>query len=161
MKLRFPVLPCLLMCLLPAPAVAACAFTGNMTLFQIDGAVPVDNAAVPAPEIESSSLVRGAGGGASCDGLGFFTVELKWPRGSGYALDEVGFEYRLVSGEAPQGLFAGTVLASPVNGRKAQHQFTWQDVPPDQQRPMPMVVEVRAVTRDRQRGAPARFVVGQ
>lgn len=161
MTLRLPIALCVLLVALPGPAVADCLFAGNMTPFNADTVAPVDSAEVPVPEIESSRLVRGAGGGASCDGLGFLTVELRWPRGSRYPLGEVGFEYRLVSGDAPKGLFATAALASPVNGRRAEHQFSWEDVPPEQQRPMPLVLEVRAVTRDHRRGAPARIVIGQ
>lgn len=150
----------MLLCAMPAHAAAACMFTSNVTPFQADGRdgglALVDNAQIPAPEIEASSLTRGIGGGATCDALGFMSVQLKWPRGSDYSLDEIGFEYRLVSGQAPDGLIPAAVVASPVSGRKAEHQFTWQDVPTSQQLPLHLELEVRAVTRDRQRGAPAR-----
>ena len=151
----------LLLCALPAQAEASCGFAGNMTPFQADTSVLVDNVLVPAPEVESASVVRGAGGGASCDALGFLSVEIRWPRGSDYDLDEVGFEYRVVSGEPPDGLLPAGVLVSPSNGRRAEHQFTWQDLPPEQQQPIHLVLEVRAVTRDRQRGVPARIAVDQ
>ncbi|AKC85404.1 hypothetical protein [Pseudoxanthomonas suwonensis] len=157
MKLRY----LMLLCALPAQAAAACMFTSNMAPFPADTSALVDNARIPAPEIASSSLVRGAGGGATCDALGFVSVQLRWPRGSDYSLDQIGFEYRVVVGEAPEGLFPGTVLASPVSGRRAEHQFIFQDLPPAQQRPLDLVLEVRAVTPDRQRGAPARFVLGR
>ena len=157
MKLRY----LLLLCALPAHADAACMFTSNMTPFQGDTSALVDNARIPAPEIASASIVRGAGGGATCDALGFLSVQIKWPRGSDYDLEQVGFEYRVVSGEVPEGLFPGGVLVSPSSGRKAEHQFTWQDLPPGQQRPLSLVLEVRAVTPDRQRGAPAQIVVTQ
>lgn len=157
MKLRY----LLLLCALPAHAAAACMFTSNMTPFQADTSVLVDNARIPAPEIESASVIRGAGGGATCDALGFLSVQIKWPRGSDYDLDQVGFEYRVVSGEVPEGLIPGGVLAAPSNGRKAEHQFTWNDLPPDQQRPIHLVLEVRAVTPDRQRGVPVQIVVNQ
>lgn len=146
----------MLLCAMPAPAAAACMFTSNVTPFQADAPALVDNAQIPAPEIEIASLTRGIGGGATCDALGFLSVQLKWPRGSDYSLDEIGFEYRLVSGQAPEGLLPAVAVASPVSGRKAEHQFTWQDVPTSQQVPVHLELEVRAVTRDRQRGAPAR-----
>ena len=157
MKLRF----LLLLCALPAHAAAACMFTSNMTPFQGDTTILVDNGGIPPPEIESASIIRGTGGGATCDALGFLSVQIKWPRGSDYDLDQIGFEYRVVSGEAPEGLIPGGVLVSPTNGRKAEHQFTWQDLPPDQQRPTRLVLEVRAVTPDRQRGRPAQVVVSE
>jgi len=146
----------MLLCAMPVQAAAACMFTSNVTPFQADTSALVDNTGIPAPEVEAANLTRGIGGGATCDSLGFVSIQLKWPRGSDYDLDEIGFEYRIVSGEPPAGLVPQTVVASPVSGRKAEHQLTWQDVPTDQQRPLHLELEVRAVTRDRQRGAPAR-----
>jgi hypothetical protein len=153
---------CLLMllCAMPAQAVAACMFKSNVTPYQPGTPALVDNAQIPAPEIEESSVTRGIGGGATCDALGFMSVQLKWPRGSDYDIAEIGFEYRVVSGRAPDGMLPATVVASPVSGRKADHQFAWQDLPPDQQKPMDLVLEVRAVTRDGQRGAPAQVRIG-
>jgi hypothetical protein len=136
-------------------------FTSNMTRFPADTSALVDNPRIPAPEIESTSIIRGAGGGATCDALGFLSVQIRWPRGSDHDLEQVGFEYRVVSGEAPEGLFPGGILVSPSNGRRAEHQFSWQDLPPGQQQPIRMVLEVRAVTADRQRGEPAQVVVNQ
>ena len=148
----------MLLCAMPAQAMAAaCMFTSNMTPFQADTSALADNSGIPAPEIVVSSVTRGIGGGATCDALGFVSIDLKWPRGSDYDLDEIGFEYKVVSGEPPEGLIPTEVVASPVNGRKAEHQFTWQDAPTAQQRPIHLELEVRAVTRDRQRGAPARL----
>lgn len=146
----------MLLCVMPTQAAAACMFTSNLAPYQVDASTLVDNATIPAPEIEASSITRGIGGGATCDALGFMSVQLKWPRGSDYDLGEIGFEYRLVGGEAPAGLLPASVVSSPVSGRRAEHQFTWQDVPTDQQRPMHLELEVRAVTRDRQRGMPVR-----
>lgn len=150
----------MLLCAMPAQAAAAaCLFTSNVTPFQGDASTLVDNTEIPAPEVVVSSVTRGIGGGATCDALGFMSIELKWPRGSDYDLDEIGFEYRVVNGEAPEGLIPASVVASPVSGRKAEHQFTWQDAPTAQQRPLHLQLEVRAVTRDHQRGAPARVWV--
>lgn len=150
----------MLLCAMPAQAAAAaCMFTSNVTPFQGDASTLVDNIEIPAPEVVVSSVTRGIGGGATCDALGFMSIELKWPRGSDYDLDEIGFEYRVVNGEAPEGLIPTTVVASPVSGRKAEHQFTWQDVPTAQQRPLHLELEVRAVTRDHQRGVPTRVWV--
>lgn len=151
----------MLLCAMPAQSAAACMFTTNLTPFQSDTSVLVDNSNIPAPEIERASLIRGTGGGATCDATGFLSVEIRWPRGSRFDLDEIGFEYRLVSGDAPAGLLPDKVVVSPVAGRKAEHQFAWQDLPPAQQKPMQLVLEVRAVTPDHQRGAPARVFVTQ
>jgi hypothetical protein len=150
----------MLLCAMPAQAAAACMFTSNVTPYQPGTPALVDNARIPAPEIEDTSVTRGIGGGATCDTLGFMSVQLKWPRGSDYDLEEIGFEYRVVSGQAPAGMLPSGVVASPVSGRKAEHQFAWPDLPPDQQQPMDLVLELRAVTRDGQRGAPAQVRIG-
>ena len=90
----------------------------------------------------------------------FMSIQLKWPRGSDYDLDEIGFEYRVVGGDAPAGMLPEAVVVAPVSGRRVEHQFTWQDVPAGEQKPLYLQLEVRAVTRDRQRGAPARVTYG-
>lgn len=149
----------MLLCAMPAQAAAACMFTSNVTPFAADTSTLVDNAGIPAPEVEASSLTRGIGGGATCDSLGFMSIQLKWPRGSDYDLDEIGFEHRVVGGDAPAGMLPEAVVVAPVSGRKVEHQFTWQDVPAGEQKPLYLQLEVRAVTRDRQRGAPARVTV--
>ena len=60
----------MLLCAMPAQAAAACMFTSNVTPFAADTSSLVDNAGIPAPEVEASSLTRGIGGGATCDSLG-------------------------------------------------------------------------------------------
>ncbi|MBO9718356.1 MAG: hypothetical protein J7507_16560 [Pseudoxanthomonas sp.] len=151
----------MLLCAMPVQAAAAgCMFTSNVKPFEADTSALVDNTEIPAPEIEGSSVTRGIGGGATCDALGFMSIKLRWPRGSDYDLEDIGFEYRVVNGDAPAGLIPATVVASPISGRKAEHQFTWQDVPTTEQRPLHLELEVRAVTRDHQRGAPVRVTIG-
>src|SRR5690606_40932227 len=59
-----------------------------------------DDPSLPAPELESLDVTRGLNGGASCDQMGFMSVKLRWPRGSRFDLNEIGFEYRLVQGSA-------------------------------------------------------------
>ena len=58
-------------------------------------------------------MARGTGGGAACDGLGFVSVKLKWPRGSDHELDQIGFEYRLVQGSVPEGVVPGNSRSMP------------------------------------------------
>ena len=100
-------------------------------------------------------MARGTGGGAACDGLGFVSVKLKWPRGSDHELDQIGFEYRLVQGSLPEGVVPAGVVAAPVNGRRSEHLFTWQDQEPARQQPIHALLEVRAVTGDGHRGTGA------
>lgn len=149
-----------LLCALPAQqAAAACVFTSNLSPFRASATALVDDQALPAPEVESVSVTRGTGGGASCDQMGFVSVKLRWPRGSDYDLDEVGFEYRVVQGQAPEGLLPAGLVSAPASGRKAEHLFTWDDVLPGRQQAMHLQLEVRAVTPDSRRGPPAMLRV--
>ncbi len=106
-------------------------------------------------------MARGTGGGAACDGLGFVSVKLKWPRGSDHDLGQVGFEYRLVQGSLPEGVLPAGVVAAPVSGRRSEHLFTWQDQEPARQQPIHALLEVRAVTGDGHRGTPVQLVLQQ
>nr|WP_246429179.1 hypothetical protein [Pseudoxanthomonas broegbernensis] len=143
----------LLCCVWPAQeAVAACAFTSNLSSFAAETSRLVDDSSLPAPEVESVHVTRGLNGGASCDQMGFLSVKLRWPRGSGYGLDEIGFEYRLAQGTAPEGLMPPGPVVAPVSGRKTEHLFTWFDGTPAQQQALNLMLEVRAVTPDQRRG---------
>lgn len=145
----------LLCCAWPVQhAVAACVFTGNLETFGPGVVQLLDDPGLPAPELEGLDVIRGLNGGASCDQMGFLTVQLRWPRGSRYDLDEIGFEYRLVQGTAPEGLVPAELVTSPSSGRKAEHRITWLDGAPAQQQPLDLTLEVRAVTPDRRRGPP-------
>src|SRR5690606_23628060 len=111
------------------------------------------------PEVEDVSFTRGLAGGASCDQLGFLTIKLRWPRGP-HDLEDVGFEYRVVNGEAPEDLLPEGLVVAPVRGRRTEHQLTWNDGAPGEQRPLRLLLEVRAVTSDGLRGPPAQVRVG-
>jgi len=150
----------ILLCALPVQALAACAFDTNLKPFHVARSSLVDTADLPAPEVEEVSFTRGLGGGAVCDQLGFLTVKLRWPRGD-YDLEDIGFEYRVVRGEAPEGLVPqGPVVASSIRGRRTEHQLTWVDGPPAEQQPLRLLLELRAVTADGWRGPPVQFRVG-
>jgi len=144
----------ILLCALPAQAAGACVFTSNLQPFAAQTASLVDNGALPLPEIEATRITRGLGGGATCDEFGFLSVQLRWPRGSRWNLDEIGFEYRLVGGDAPAGMLPAGVVSAPASGRKAEHLFTWPDGPPERQQALHLQLELRVVTPDRQRGPP-------
>jgi len=151
----------ILLCALPAQGFAACAFDTNLAPFKVASSQAVDTADIPAPELEDVSFTRGISGGAVCDQLGFLTIKLRWPRGSRYDLEEIGFEYRVVGGEPPEGLLpAGPVMAAGVKGRRTEHQLTWNDGRPGEQEPLRLLLEVRAVTADGWRGQPAQVRVG-
>ncbi|HET6395775.1 MAG TPA: hypothetical protein VFF91_02930 [Pseudoxanthomonas sp.] len=148
----------ILLCAWPAQAALACAFQSNVKSFAV-AAPLVDAAELPAPEIEEVSVTRGLGGAASCDQRGFLTVRLRWPRGSSYDLEDIGFEYRVVRGQAPEGMLPAEPVAADASGRRTEHLFTWQDGAPAQQQALQLQVEVRAVTPDRRRGPPATLAI--
>ncbi len=151
----------ILLCTVPARAMAACAFDTNLAPFKTSTSQRVDSSDLPAPEIEEVNFTRGLAGGAVCDQLGFLTIKMRWPRGSRYDLEELGFEYSVVRGEAPEGLIPdGTVTVPGHRGRRVEHQLTWDDGRPGEQQAMRLLLEVRAVTANGLRGAPAQVRVG-
>ena len=149
-----------LLCALPVQqAAATCVFTSNLSSFARPTTALVEDNSLPAPEVESIDITRGTGGGASCDRMGFVSVKLRWPRGSDFDLEELGFEYRVVQGQAPDGLVPDGAVTAPASGRKAEHLFTWEDRVPAEQQALHLQLELRAVTPDSRRGPPAVFRV--
>lgn len=144
----------LLLAALPQAALA-CGFTGNLTSYAVSGSLR-DDLALPAPEVASVNVTRGLAGGGKCDRLGLLSVALQWPRGTGFSLDEIGFEYRLVQGEAPEGLVPEAPVVARSNQRGSEHVLTWPD---EVQAPLQLLLEVRAVTADGRRGQPAQVRV--
>lgn len=149
----------LFLCMLPAQAIGACAFDTNLQPFKVARSSLLDWSDLPPPELEQVTLTRGLGGGASCDQLGFLNIQLKWPRGTPYDLEEIGFEYRVVSGEAPEDLVPDAPVVAPIRGRRTEHQLTWNDGTPDGQQPLHLVLEVRPVTAEGWRGRPLQVRV--
>ncbi len=148
--------------LLPAQAVEACGLNTRMAPFELQaGATPSDapEGTIEAPELRVTEITRGLGGApGTCDGSGLLGVRLDWPRGD-YALEDVGFEFRVISAEAPYAVFPAEPVRVISDSRRADLLFLWPDDAPAQQKPVRMEVEVRAVTHDYRRGPPARFRV--
>lgn len=155
MQLKYALAICA--CLVMADA-AACNLSTGTTPFAV-AAAPAEDAGdgLRAPALEMVSLTRGINGRASCDTSGLLTVSVEWPRGTDYKLRDLGFEFRVVGGEDRLSIFPGTPVAGRVDGRRSEFVFVWQDGPPAQQRPIDLVVEVRAVTPDNRRGPPAQL----
>ncbi|MGS1078945.1 hypothetical protein [Pseudoxanthomonas beigongshangi] len=148
--------------LLPAQAVEACGLNTHMTPFELQaGATPSDAAedSLRAPELKVTEITRGLGGApGTCDGSGLLGVRLEWPRGD-YKLEDIGFEFRVVSADSPYALFPAEPVRVISDSRRAELLFLWPDDAPGQQKPLRIEVEVRAVTRDYRRGPVARFSV--
>jgi hypothetical protein len=144
-------------CLVFADA-AACNLSTGTTPFVV-AAAPAEDAGdgLRAPALEIVNLTRGINGRASCDASGLLTVSVEWPRGTDYKLRDVGFEFRVVSGEDRLSIFPMAPVTGRVDGRRSEFVFLWQDGPPAQQGPIDLVVEVRAVTPDNRRGPPAQL----
>ena len=148
--------------LLIAPGASACGMTSKLTTFEpAAGSVPVVGASedLPAPVAVVTEIVRGIGPKHStCDDTGLLSVEIQWPRGK-YKLRDLGFEFKVVSGATAYAIFPDSPIQAPIDGRRGDFLFMWQEGGPSQQQPIDLQVEVRAVTRDNLRGPSTRIVV--
>ena len=145
-----------------ATDVSACTLTTGYKPFELavdarPGDAPDDT--LRTPEVETISITRGVGGApGTCAGSGILVLDLKWPRGD-YKIDEIGFEFRVVSMDSAYAVFPAEPIAIITEKRRSEVLFLWPDDPPTQQKPLRMEVEVRAVTRDYLRGPPMRFTI--
>ncbi len=159
MKIRCALMLC---ALLAAPQVFACGMTSKVVPFEpAPGSTPIEAIAdgLPAPVVLSTEITRGIGTShTSCNDIGLLTVMIGWPRG-GYKLRDLGFEFRIVSGKSPYPIFPEGPVQGPISGRKTDFLFMWRDGPPAQHKTLDLQVEVRAVTRDNQRGPPALILM--
>lgn len=157
-----PLAVALMLACTPAAWAQTCGLDSHHAPFQVDpGTTPADapEDTLRAPELKALRLDRGVGGvPGSCDGSGFLTLRLDWPRGD-YRIDQVGFEFRVVSTQSPYAVFPAEPVAVTTGDRRSELLFFWADDPPGQQQPLRMEVEVRAVTRNNLRGPPARLVI--
>ena len=152
----------MLCALFAAPHAFACGMTNKLVPFELAaGSRPADavSGEVPAPIAVVTDIVRGIGPKhASCDDTGLLSVTVEWPRGK-YKLRDVGFEFKVVSGSSTYAIFPEGPLQAPFRGRDSDFLFMWREGGPTQQAAIDLQVEVRAVTRDNQRGPPTRIVV--
>jgi hypothetical protein len=158
MKGKYAVLLC---ALLAAPHVYACGMTSKLTPFALAaGSASVETVGeIPAPVVAVTEIVRGIGPKHSnCDDTGLLSLELEWPRGK-HKLRDIGFEFKVVSGNPAYAIFPEGPIQAPVEGRSSDFLFMWQEGAPAQQKTIDLQVEVRAVTRDNERGPPTRIVV--
>lgn len=141
---------------------SACALSSGITPFRTSVAVAQAGVAedLIAPEVELASVTRGVGTRhASCDDTGLLTLQVEWPRGTDYKLRDIGFEFRVVGGDAGALVFPEGPVAGRVDGRRSEFLFMWRDGPPSGQKPLDLQLEVRAVTPDNRRGPPASLRV--
>lgn len=140
----------------------ACGFTSKLTPFEITaGTAPTADTSgdLPAPPATVIETVRGIGSNhATCEDTGLLTIAIEWPRGE-YKLRELGFEFRVVSGDIPYAIFPEGVVKAPVDGRRTEYVFMWREGAPSEQKHLDLQVEVRAVTRENLRGPPARIQI--
>jgi len=151
----------LLLAAMPMQAAIGCPIKSNVHPFPASGPW-IDTTELPAPVVEKVSVTRGLDGAGSCDRLGLLSIQLRWPRAKGVDVENVGFEYRVLRGRAPEGMLPdAAVAAPPVSGRRTEHLLTWDDGPQVRGQPLDLLVEVRAITRDYRRGPPAVFVIDE
>ena len=145
-----------------AQDVLACGMTSTLVpLAMAGGSAAVDANAdeLPAPVAVVTDIVRGIGPNhSSCDDTGLLTVVVEWPR-SRYKLRDLGFEFKVVSGVTSYAIFPDGPMQAPITGRRSDFLFMWREGGPAQQQSIDLQVEVRAVTRDNQRGPPTRILV--
>ncbi|HLA71019.1 MAG TPA: hypothetical protein VK624_05875 [Steroidobacteraceae bacterium] len=112
---------------------------------------------MPAPVPRIISVQRGTTlSGAECTDMGLLEVDLAWPTDSAYALDEVGFYFRVISAaEDADSIFPDR----PVTGTVARNRIllSWPDGHPSRQRALDLKVEVFAVNEGLQVGPSAYF----
>ena len=148
-------------CCLASPAYA-CGMTSKLVPFELaagSAATDASSPDLPAPIAVVTELVRGIGSNhATCDDTGLLTVVVEWPRGK-FKPRDLGFEFTGVSGKTAYSIFPAIPVQAPLEGRRSDFLFLWKDGPPAQQEYIDLQVEVRAVTRDNQRGMPARILV--
>ena len=121
MKLQCMPWAALLLAALPQVGLA-CGFTGNVKAYPVGGTLR-DDLALPAPEVASVNITRGLAGGGKCDRLGLLSVALHWPRGNGFSIDEIGFEYRVVGGDAPAGSRSPAIEARPAPAASSWRRY--------------------------------------
>lgn len=159
MQKKFAVVLC---AMLAIPGAAACQLSSGVAPFAIRDNPPIqaEVGALQPPQVEIAGITRGVGTRhASCDDTGLLTLRLEWPRGTDYKLRDLGFEFHVVDGDQAYSIFPEGPVAGRVSGKRSEFLFMWRDGPPDQQQPIELVLEVRAVTADNRRGPPARLRV--
>jgi len=160
MKSRYALGACLI---LAASGAGACGMSSTAVPFDIDGTQAVRDAPegeLPLPPAVITQVVRGiVSNHATCNDTGLLTVVIEWPRGN-YKLRDVGFEFLPVGGNVAYPIFPEGPVQGRENRRRSEFLFLWRDGPPSQQKPIDMQVDVRAVTRDNQRGPATRLRLG-
>ena len=157
MYLRYAAMLCVFLCV---PDATACSLKSGISEFKHQVMGTAGTSGLKAPELEIVNITRGVGTRhSSCDDTGLLSIRVEWPRGTDYKLRDIGFEFRVVSGESSYEIFPQGVVMSRVDGRESEFLFTWRDGPPAQQQAINLQVEVRAVTADNRRGPPTRLVV--
>ena len=151
--------------LIACPVVSwACSFAPGYEPFRpapaiSEGRIGDDRLALlPAPRVRIIRLTRGTSAGdGMCGDAGQLTLELDWPKSSVYKLGEVGFYFRVLSGQQPDRIFPLIPVTGTVTGQRARFFFVWLDGHPSGQRPLDLEVEVFAVNKGLELGASRSF----
>lgn len=74
---------------------------------------------------------------------GMLEVTLLWSAHRAFPLEQMGFYFRVISGNAPLGLFPREPIAvARADGNRGKLLFRWNDVPPSKQKPISFTFEV-------------------
>jgi hypothetical protein len=146
---------------------AACSFTPTKQRFVVDPARSVKKldgvatATLAAPVVQLVSVVRGTQPpGGSCSDAGVIRLAITWPLESSYAIDEVGFQFKVVSGQAPPDIFPTfAVTGIQRKGQVQELSFIWLDGAPKFHLPLDCEVEVFAINREGVAGPPTRVKI--
>lgn len=145
----------LLCALFVAPAAFACGMTSKLVPLERPAGDFIESVELPAPVAVVTSVVRGIGPRhSSCDDTGLLSVLIEWPKNK-VKLRDVGFEFKIVGGTTTYAIFPGLPVQAPIDGKRSDFLFMWREGGPAQQSAIDLRVEVRAVTRENERGPPA------
>ena len=157
----------ILMATLSVPALACSfaattkAFTPSPATFQSKLNTRDRFALLPPPRVELLSIKRGtAAPGSSCDDAGVITIKVSWPTTSIYPLKNIGFYFRVASGQAPDYVFPLTpVTGTRIKNGATEVSFIWLDGSPEQHKMINFVLEVFAVNRGLEIGPSATIEI--
>jgi hypothetical protein len=142
-----------------------CSIVGHDAFTLDENEIGVDVIAPAAPEVELSEIRRGRGPEgvgcsqqtSSCDDIGIFSLEVK-ATDDRSADDQLGFVFALHDGELPDGL---ALPDEPVRPSSGTVVFSWIDGASDSQEQIDFELEVRAIDRGGNVGAPTTIAVRQ
>jgi hypothetical protein len=145
----------------PPPSLDAFRFEATKE-HQDELRLQLDNS-LPVPVVVKTMVERGKRDFSNETNLddGYLWVRLALPDRVAIAMEDIGFQFRVVSGQVPRNLRIPKQAVRSVQISKdgSNFNFYWQDGGPEQHDPMDFVLEISIVTIDMRIGPPARLAV--